>query len=210
MKREINLNGGEITLLKTLGLSGTPTYGKLLVEHIGDMEQAEFLDELTGLIELGYVLSDKVNVRTMEDFYQIRAISIMRIIVEVVGAMGMVGLSLALIGLYGLIAFSVARRTREIGIRMAIGAARSDVLKMVLGQGLKLSTAGICIGGLMSIAVSRALTAGLIGGMGMAPSANSATYIIVPILLFVVTLASCYLPALRASRTDPMVALRYE
>jgi len=80
------------------------------------------------------------------------------------------------------------------------------VLKMVLGQGLKLSTAGICIGGLMSIAVSRALTAGLIG-LG---HPNSATYIIVPILLFVVTLASCYLPALRASRTDPMVALRYE
>ena len=146
------------------------------------------------------------NVRTMEDFYQIRAISIMRMIVEVVGAMGTVGLSLALIGLYGLIAFSVARRTREIGIRMAIGAARSDVLKMVLGQGLKLSTAGICIGGLISIAVSRALTAGLVG-LG---HPNSATYIIVPILLFVVTLASCYLPALRASRTDPMVALRYE
>ena len=67
MHREINLSGGEITLLKTLGLSGTPTYGKLLVEHIGEMDQAEFLDELSGLIELGYVLSDKVNVRTMED-----------------------------------------------------------------------------------------------------------------------------------------------
>jgi len=67
MKREINLSGGEITLLKTLGLSGTPTYGKLLTESIGEMVQAEFLDELTGLIELGYVLADKVNIRTMED-----------------------------------------------------------------------------------------------------------------------------------------------
>jgi len=67
MHREINLSGGEITLLKTLGLSGTPTYGKLLVEHIGEMDQGEFLDELSGLIEQGYVLSDKVNVRTMED-----------------------------------------------------------------------------------------------------------------------------------------------
>ena len=67
MKREINLSGGEITLLKTMGLSGTPTNGKLLAESIGEMEQAEFLDELTGLIELGYVLADKVNVRTMED-----------------------------------------------------------------------------------------------------------------------------------------------
>ena len=67
MKREINLSGGEITLLKTLGLSGTPTYGKILAEHIGEMDQGEFLDELNGLIEQGYVLSDKVNVRTMED-----------------------------------------------------------------------------------------------------------------------------------------------
>lgn len=67
MHREINLSGGEITLLKTLGLSGTPTYGKLLVERIGEMGQAEFLDELDGLISQGYVLSDTVNVRTIED-----------------------------------------------------------------------------------------------------------------------------------------------
>ena len=67
MNREINLSGGEITLLKTLGLSGTPTYGKILIGQIGEIEQAEFLDELTGLISQGYILSDKVNVRTMED-----------------------------------------------------------------------------------------------------------------------------------------------
>jgi len=67
MRREINLSGGEITLLKTMGLSGGAVYGKLLAEQIGEMETAEFLDELNGLIELGYVLSDKSNVRTMED-----------------------------------------------------------------------------------------------------------------------------------------------
>ncbi len=67
MHREINLSGGEITLLKALGLSGTPTYGKLLVERIGEMEQAELLDDLMGLISQGYILVDKVNVRTMED-----------------------------------------------------------------------------------------------------------------------------------------------
>ena len=67
MHREIHLSGGEITLLKTLGLSGAPTYGKLLMEKIGEMEQAEFLDELDGLISQGYILSDKVSVRTMED-----------------------------------------------------------------------------------------------------------------------------------------------
>ena len=67
MRREIKLSGGEITLLKTMGLSGTPVYGKLLIERIGEMESAEFLDELTGLISQGYVLCDKVNMRTMED-----------------------------------------------------------------------------------------------------------------------------------------------
>ena len=67
MHREIHLSGGEITLLKTLGLSGAPTYGKLLMEKIGEMEEAEFLDELDGLISQGYILADKVNVRTMED-----------------------------------------------------------------------------------------------------------------------------------------------
>jgi hypothetical protein len=67
MNPEIHLSGGEITLLKTLGLSGTPTYGKLLVESVSEIGEAEFLDELSGLIEQGYVLADKVNVRTMED-----------------------------------------------------------------------------------------------------------------------------------------------
>lgn len=67
MHREINLSGGEITLLKTLGLSGTPTPGKLLLNQIDEMAAAEFLDDLSGLISLGYILADKVNVRTMED-----------------------------------------------------------------------------------------------------------------------------------------------
>jgi hypothetical protein len=67
MRREINLSGGEISILKTIGLSGAPVYGKLLIERVGEMEPAEFLDELNGLISLGYVLSDKVNIRKMED-----------------------------------------------------------------------------------------------------------------------------------------------
>ena len=67
MQREINLSGGEISLLKAMGLSGSPVYGKLLIDHVGEMDAAEFLDELSGLISLGYVLADKVNVRTMED-----------------------------------------------------------------------------------------------------------------------------------------------
>ncbi len=67
MTREINLNGGEITILKAIGVSGTPAHGKILVEQIGEMETAELLDELDGLISLGYVLSDKVNLHSLDD-----------------------------------------------------------------------------------------------------------------------------------------------
>jgi hypothetical protein len=67
MRRELHLSGGEIALLKTMGLSGASIHGKLLLERVGEMETAEFLDTLSGLISLGYVLSDKVNLRTFED-----------------------------------------------------------------------------------------------------------------------------------------------
>ncbi len=146
------------------------------------------------------------NVRTFANFYQQRAIAIPRMIMEIVGTMGTMGLTLALIGLYGLVAYSVARRTREIGLRMAIGASQSDILRMVLRQGLVLSLAGIGVGSLATVAVARVLAAGLIG-LG---TPNPATYVLVPMILLLVTLASCYVPALRASRVDPMVALRYE
>ncbi|MBV8206909.1 MAG: ABC transporter permease [Acidobacteria bacterium] len=145
------------------------------------------------------------NLRTFTNFYEQRS-SVIAMIMEIVGTMGMVGLSLALIGLYGLVAYSVARRTREIGVRMAIGASRSDVLRMVLRQGLTLSVIGIVIGGAISVFAARALEAGLIG-LG---KANAATYVAVPVLLLAVTLGASYLPARRASRVDPMAALRYE
>src|SRR5437870_1480767 len=146
------------------------------------------------------------NVRTFANFYQQRAIAIPRMIMEIVGTMGAMGLTLALIGLYGLVAYSVGRRTREIGLRMAVGASQSDILRMVLRQGLVLSLAGIGVGGVAAIAVARLMAAGLIG-LG---TPNPATYVLVPMILLLVTLASCYVPALRASRVDPMVALRYE
>jgi predicted permease len=146
------------------------------------------------------------NVRTYEDLYQQRALAVPAMIVEIVSVMCMIGLILALIGLYGLVAYSVSRRTREIGIRMATGANPSQVLRMVLRQGLTLSISGIAVGGLISLAVAKALAAGL-AGLGR-PSI--AIYIAVPLVLLAVTLISCYVPARRASLIDPIRALRYE
>jgi predicted permease len=146
------------------------------------------------------------NMRTMSSFYHARAVSTPLFIMEIVAAMGIMGLTLAVIGLYGLVAYSVARRTREIGVRMAVGARRSDVLLMVLKQGLRLSLAGIAIGGLATLAGVRLLAAGLVG----LATPNLATFALVPVLLLFATLASSYVPAHRASLIDPMLALRYE
>jgi predicted permease len=145
------------------------------------------------------------NVRTFADFFAARSAA-PRMIMQIVGTMGLMGLVLALIGIYGLVSYSVARRTREIGVRMAIGANMGDVVRMVLRQGFFLSLTGVAIGGLISLAVSRAISAGFIG-LG---TPNLATFVVVPIAVLAVTMAACWAPARRASRVDPIKALRLE
>ncbi len=146
------------------------------------------------------------NVRTLSSFYEQRAISIVVMVTGLVAVMGLLGLTLALVGLYGLIAYSVSRRRREIGIRVAIGASQAEVVKMVLRQGLALVSGGMLAGGAISFAVARMLTAGLVG-LG---TPNALTYVVVPAALVVVAMAACFIPARRASLIDPIRALRYE
>jgi predicted permease len=146
------------------------------------------------------------NVRTLSSFYEQRAISVVVMVTEMVAIMGLLGLTLALVGLYGLIAYSVSRRRQEIGIRIAIGASKAQVVKMVLRQGLALVLGGMLAGGVISFAVARMLTAGLVG-LG---TPSPLTYVVVPVALVVVTMAACYIPARRASLIDPIRALRYE
>ena len=100
----------------------------------------------------------------------------------------------------------MARRTREIGVRIAIGADRTDVIKMVLRQGFLLACIGIGVGGVLSVIVGKALAAGMIG-LG---KPNPATFIVVPVAVLLVTMAACWPPAWRASRVDPLRALRFD
>ncbi|MGH9759360.1 MAG: FtsX-like permease family protein, partial [Blastocatellia bacterium] len=117
-----------------------------------------------------------------------------------------VALSLAALGIYGVLSHAVAERTHEIGIRMALGASRTDVLKMVLGQGLALAVGGTAAGLCGAIAATR-LVASLL--FGVHPN-DPVTLAAVTLFLATIALAACYIPAHRATRVDPSTALRYE
>jgi ABC-type antimicrobial peptide transport system permease subunit len=121
-----------------------------------------------------------------------------------VGFFAAIGLVLAVIGLYGVIAFLVAQRTQEIGVRMALGAGRGDILRLVMGKSLRLIVSGVVVGLVASLAVSRVL-ASLLFSVG---PHDPVTYGLVTLLLIVVALLATLIPARSASRVDPMVALR--
>jgi putative ABC transport system permease protein len=123
-----------------------------------------------------------------------------------VGSFAALALILAVIGIYGMIAYSVSQRTREMGLRMALGASPGDVLRLVLSQGLKLVSVGLLIGVLTALAITRFMSSLLFGVTATDPI----TFVSVAILLTLVALTACYIPARRAMSVDPMVALRHE
>jgi len=129
-----------------------------------------------------------------------------RLVASIAGGFGVVGLALAAIGIFGLVSYTVAQRTHEIGIRMALGAQQADVLRMVLRQGLRVTSLGLAIGLALAFAVTRLLSSLLYGVSATDP----ATFVGVSLLLCVVAMLACYIPARRATRADPIVALRYE
>lgn len=147
------------------------------------------------------------NVRTMADLYRMRVVSVSSVLVTIVAGMGAMGLGLAIVGLYGLVAYSVSRRTREIGIRMAIGAERATVVRFVLRQGITLALVGLAIGLVASVAAGRLMAAAFPTDGN--PWDLTAQLLVVPIVLAVTLVAAC-LPAFRASRINPVEALRQE
>lgn len=143
-------------------------------------------------------------VRTMEHFYFARGVYTTLLIVGSVAAMGSMGLLLSLAGLYGLVSYRAGQRTREFGIRIAVGAQKWSVLRMVLRQGLALSTAGVAIGVAASVATN-GLLRGVFPSQG---TVDIATYFLVVPALVAVTLLAAYIPARRAAAIDPVDALR--
>jgi putative ABC transport system permease protein len=129
-----------------------------------------------------------------------------RFLLLLVGLFAAAALVLAAVGLYGVVVFFVTHRTQEIGIRMAIGAQRSDVLRLVLGEGARLAAFGVVIGIVVSFAFTRLLSSLLFGISATDPF----TFAGVAVLLSLVALAAAYIPARRAMRVDPVTALRYE
>jgi predicted permease len=145
------------------------------------------------------------SVRTMQEVYD-KSVARTSFTLVMLGIAGAMALALGLIGIYGVISYTVSQRKREIGIRLALGAQGGDVVGMVLRQGAKLAILGVCIGVAAAFVLARLMTSLLFGVTAHDPL----TFAAVVALLIMVALLACYIPARRAMRVDPMIALRYE
>jgi predicted permease len=147
-----------------------------------------------------------VSIKTMTQVVSTQGLFLPRIVTLLSGAFGLVALSLAFIGLYGVVSFMAARRTQEIGIRMTLGAQRGAVLRMILGNGLVLAGIGLVFG-LGGAAMATPLMREML--VGVSPW-DPATYVVITLVLTTATVVASWIPANRATRVDPMTALRYE
>jgi putative ABC transport system permease protein len=164
---------------------------------------------LTSAIRASVVAIDKdqpiFDVHTMQQLVD-DSISTRRLTLVLLGIFSALALILAAIGIYGVMAFSVALRTQEIGIRMALGAQQKDVLRLILGQGARIAFFGVAVGLVAAAALARLLSSLLFS----VSASDPITFAAVSILLVAVALLACYIPARRALRVDPIIALRYE
>jgi putative ABC transport system permease protein len=145
------------------------------------------------------------DLRTMDDIVDLE-VADHKQQTTLLGSFALLALVLASLGIYGVLSYAVTQRTREIGVRMALGAGSGDVTRMVVRQGLGLAALGMAIGAVAALALTRSMTKLLVG----VQPADPGIYAVVVLVLMTVALAACYLPAARAARVDPMVALRDE
>lgn len=135
-----------------------------------------------------------------------KSVASSRFVMLLLGSFSVLALGLAAVGLYGAMSYLVTQRTQELGLRMALGASRTDVFKLVVGKGMSLALIGIAIGLVASLALTRVMRSLL---FEVTPT-DVLTFVIVPVVLLTVTLLACYIPARRATNVDPLTALRYE
>ena len=145
------------------------------------------------------------NVRTMEQIVS-QSVAPRRFSMLLLAVFAVVALALAVIGIYGMLSYAVAQRTREIGLRMTLGAQRTDVMRLVILHGMKLAIAGVVLGLIASFALTRTMKNMLFG----VSTTDPITFGLITLLLAVVALLACWIPARRATKVDPIVALRYE
>jgi putative ABC transport system permease protein len=164
---------------------------------------------LAGAVRQQVLALDKdqpvTNVMTMEEVIS-RSVWLQRFYAMLFGIFAAVALILAAVGIYGVMSYAITQRTHEIGIRMALGAGRRNILKLALGQGMRLALTGVAFG----LSAAYGLTRLMSGLLFNVSATDLGTFVSLALLLIGVTLLACYIPARRATKVDPLVALRYE
>jgi predicted permease len=186
-----------------------PTFARYLSVAVRTQLDVATMMPAIGKVIYGTAKDQPVyDVQTMQQVASVSMAS-QRLPMILLAAFAVLALLLSSVGIYGVISYSVTLRVQEIGIRMALGAARQDVLRMVIGQGLRLALAGLLIGAAGALLLARLLSsfARLLYGVR---TSDPLTFISVSLVLVGVSVLACYLPARRASRVDPMIALKYE
>jgi putative ABC transport system permease protein len=164
-----------------------------------------FVDEIRQAVWSVNANLPLASVQTMQDAYD-KSTARTSFTLLMLGIAGAMSIALGVVGIYGVISYTVSQRRREIGIRLALGAQRENVLGMVLGSGARMTLIGVAIGVVIALALTRLMSSLLFGVTAHDPL----TFAVVALVLFAVALVACWIPARRATRVDPMVALRYE